>query len=434
MKILLLSKLIALMLIGAGPVHAQSLKGSPTSIERQYQAARAYGLAFVSSARTVKQHIGPGQLVRVSPSRHLELHDVSYPYGVPATKTFLTRLSGQYHSACGEKLIVTSLLRPRDRQPRNSVAKSVHPTGMAIDLRVPRSGKCRSWLERVLLSLEGERVLDVTRERRPPHYHVALFVENYERRLGIQQGPHIQTASIPAGSLKYTVLRGDTLSDIASTLGVSVPRLRAANSLRANRIYAGQILHVPVLASAATASVKQPSASQKITSGNYTVRRGDSLSEIAAAAGVSRSRLAAVNGVRGSRIYAGQTLRIPGSEDAVAESVQRAKAAFSGGREYTVQRGDSLSEIASATGVSKGRLAAANGLRGYRIYAGQTLQIPVSGSALAAQGEVTHKVSRGDTLWRIANLYGTSVAQIRRVNRDAGDFLKVGQVLRIVSG
>ena len=85
------------------------------------------------------------------------------------------RLSAQYHSSCGEKLTVTSLLRPRDRQPANSVAHSVHPTGMAIDLRIPSSQKCRAWLERTLLSLEKQHVVEATWERYPPHYHVAVL-------------------------------------------------------------------------------------------------------------------------------------------------------------------------------------------------------------------------------------------------------------------
>jgi len=46
---------------------------------------------------------------------------------------------------------------------------------MAVDLRVPKNKASRQWLERTLLSLEEEGVLDVTREYRPPHYHVAVF-------------------------------------------------------------------------------------------------------------------------------------------------------------------------------------------------------------------------------------------------------------------
>ncbi len=75
------------------------------------------------------------------------------------------------------------LLRPANKQPANSVARSVHPTGMAVDLRIPAKGKCRSWLENTLLMLEGEQVLDVTRERFPPHYHVAVYAKPYQARV-----------------------------------------------------------------------------------------------------------------------------------------------------------------------------------------------------------------------------------------------------------
>jgi len=365
LKSILLSKLVLVAALGATLAQAESLRGSPASIERQYQAALSYGFAFVDSARSVGQYIEPGQLVRVNADSHMELHDVSYPYAVPATKLFLSRLSSQYHSACGEKMTVTSLLRPRDRQPANSVAKSVHPTGMAVDLRIPSAGQCRSWLERTLLSLERDRVLDVTRERHPPHYHVALFVRDYEKRLGIQSAP-TQLAYSATGNTDtandYRVQRGDTLSDIARATGVSLASLRTANSLD------------------------------------------------------------------GNRIYVGQKLRIPGSATAADPGVT-ALAAWRG-ETYKVNRGETLSEIARTTGVSMTRLRAANGLRGNRIYAGQELDIP-GATRLAAGQEITHKVNRGDTLWRIANLYGTSVAQLRRVNSQAGDFLQVGQVLRI---
>ena len=314
MKSILLAKLALVAFLGATLAQAQTLKGSPASIERQYQAARSYGLAFVDTARSVGRYTEPGRLVRVSPDRYMELHDVSYPYAVPTTKLFLNRLSNQYYAACGEKLTVTSLLRPRDRQPANSVAKSVHPTGMAVDLRIPAAHKCRSWLEGTLLALERDRVLDVTRERWPPHYHVALFVKTYEQRLGIQPAP---------------------------------------------------------------------------------------------------TQLAAHSD--------------PGNE-----ASQRSE--ISQGGQYQVRRGDTLSTIASATGVSVSQLRAANGLRGNRIYAGQKLELPGGSGTWAAAGEITHKVNRGDTLWRIANRYGTSVAQLRRVNTHAGDSLQIGQVLRISKG
>jgi hypothetical protein len=76
--------------------------------------------------------------------------------------------------------VVTSLTRPISEQPRNSHRLSVHPTGMAVDLRVPADSGARRWLENTLLSLENNGVLDVTKEKSPPHYHVAVFPLKYE--------------------------------------------------------------------------------------------------------------------------------------------------------------------------------------------------------------------------------------------------------------
>ena len=110
-------------------------------------------------------------------------------------------------------------------------------------------------------------------------------------------------------------------------------------------------------------------------------------------------------------------------------------AAYSGSSQgYKVRRGDTLSEIAARTGVNIVRLRAANGLRGNRIYAGQKLQLPTQGNQLLAANGFTHRVNRGDTLWRIANLYGTSVKQLRRVNGQFSDSLQIGQVLKISKG
>ncbi len=108
-------------------------------------------------------------------SRSMALGEVSFPYARPEVKTFLEQLSSAYHAACGEPLVVTSMVRPISRQPRNASPISVHPTGMAVDLRRSDRHGCRQWLESTLLALEGEGMIEATRERWPPHYHVAVF-------------------------------------------------------------------------------------------------------------------------------------------------------------------------------------------------------------------------------------------------------------------
>ena len=107
-----------------------------------------------------------------------------------------------------------------------------------------------------------------------------------------------------------------------------------------------------------------------------------------------------------------------------------------------VRRGDTLSEISARNGVSVAQLRAANNLRGNLINIGQKLRIPAAGSRqnaaagdeMLASNEITYRVNRGDTLWRIANRYGTSVQKLRQNNSQAGDALQVGQVLKISKG
>jgi hypothetical protein len=49
----------------------------------------------------------------------------------------------------------------------------VHPMGMAVDLSVGRNA-CHEWIEKTLLELERKGKGDLTRERRPLHYHWVL--------------------------------------------------------------------------------------------------------------------------------------------------------------------------------------------------------------------------------------------------------------------
>ena len=77
-------------------------------------------------------------------------------------------------------MVVTSLIRPYAEQVSNSHQLSVHPAGMAVDLRLPPNPECREFLEDRLLEKEGDGLVDITRERAPPHYHVAVFPEPYE--------------------------------------------------------------------------------------------------------------------------------------------------------------------------------------------------------------------------------------------------------------
>lgn len=249
---------LVLSAISFAPADAQSLRGSLASMVRQNEVARDHNYTFLRTSRDVERFVTNGYLVRVRSSASLDFGNVSFPYARPQVKLFLERLAAQYEAACGENLVVTSLTRPESRQPRNASSRSVHPTGMGVDLRVSSSRACRSWLEKTLLSLERQGVLDATREHHPPHYHVAVFPSQYEAYVAglLKQAKplndvRVAAADPPAGAepqvTRYHVRRGDSLWGIARRLDSSVNLIKQVNNLRTSRIYAGQVLEVPAL-------------------------------------------------------------------------------------------------------------------------------------------------------------------------------------------
>lgn len=239
--------LAAALALCATPATAQSLRGSPASIDRMYNHARSNDLTFYRTGTGVRGAADDGDLVRMTGNDDYRLVGVSYPYVLSATRTFVQRLGAQYRDVCGEKLVVTSGIRPTTLRLSNSTDRSVHPTGMAVDIRKPQGGRCLSWLRETLLHLEREGVIEATEERRPPHFHVAVYPAPYRRYVG---GAGEARSASRGGSSSgtrttYRVRSGDSLWEIARRHDTTVDRLRAANDMRSNRIVAGQVLIIP---------------------------------------------------------------------------------------------------------------------------------------------------------------------------------------------
>jgi hypothetical protein len=190
--------LLALIALPAVPIMADGLGGSRASIVNQNEIAKAEDLTFLRTAADVRAFVAKERLVPIEPNADLVLHKVSFPYARPAVKLFVERLASQYRAAMGEPLVVTSVIRPTSRQPRNASPLSVHPAGIAVDFRIPAGSSQRSWLETTLLSLERHGVLDVTRERKPPHYHVAVFPDAYQRYADARIAAETEEAALAA--------------------------------------------------------------------------------------------------------------------------------------------------------------------------------------------------------------------------------------------
>ncbi len=246
--------LLSFLLSPAG-VEGQSLRGSRTSVDLMYRQARSHQLHFYETSAGVRRAAQRGEFVRLTGNSNYRLGSVGHPYVLPSTETFVNRLGAQYRAACGEKLVVTSAVRPKSQRLANSVDKSVHPTGMAIDLRKPTKGSCLSWLRNTLSYLDGTGAIEATEEFRPPHFHVAVFPQPYARYVSGRGGTvklasnasadETPEESASESSRTYKVRRGDSLWTIARRNEVSVDRIRSVNSLDSSRIVAGQVLLIP---------------------------------------------------------------------------------------------------------------------------------------------------------------------------------------------
>ncbi len=214
----------------------------------------------------------------------------------------------------------------------------------------------------------------------------------------------------------YTVRSGDTLSEIAMRFGVSVSDLVSWNNIgNPNLIYPGEVLKVRVNSAGSTG----------ITKRTYTVQSGDTLSEIALRFGVSVSNLVSWNNISNpDLIYPGEVLRIRGGANQSTSEVAQT---------YTVRSGDTLSEIAVRFGVSVSDLVSWNNISNPDlIYPGEVLRIRGGANQSTSEVAQTYTVRSGDTLSEIAVRFGVSVSDLVSWNNISNpNLIYLGEVLQV---
>lgn len=119
---------------------------------------------------------------------------------------------------------------------------------------------------------------------------------------------NVSAAKATAGSTRHTVARGETLSSIARSYGVSLAAMRDVNKLNKDIVWVGQRLNIPATGTKQTASSPAPKKAAPV---KHKVVKGDSLSAIAARYGVSMKDIQQANNMRSGTVQLGQTLIIP---------------------------------------------------------------------------------------------------------------------------
>lgn len=218
----------------------------------------------------------------------------------------------------------------------------------------------------------------------------------------------------PEGANIHVVARGDTLYSLANKYGVSISSLRSANNLTSDVLSIGQILIIPDKET--TPKPEEPSGT------TYIVKSGDSLYSIANKFGTTVDEIKKLNNLTSNLLSIDQVLKIPGKEEAPVSGIT-----------YTVKSGDSLYSIANRYGTTVDEIKRLNKLTSNLLSIGQVLKIP-SGETIPKpeeQSGTTYTVKSGDNLYAIATKYGTTVDEIKRLNNLTSNLLSIGQVLKI---
>ena len=209
----------------------------------------------------------------------------------------------------------------------------------------------------------------------------------------------------------YVVKSGDTLFSIANKFNVTVQAIKNINNLSSNILNVGQELVIP----------KEETLSTSGEFINYTVKAGDSLYKIAKEYNTTVNAIMNVNNLTSNALQVGQVLKIPTttSQEETTNYIN-----------YTVKSGDSLYKIANTYNTTVDEIKKLNNLTSNNLQINQVLKIPTT-SQQETTSYINYTVKSGDSLYKIANTYNTTVDEIKKLNNLTSNNLQINQVLKI---
>lgn len=197
-------------------------------------------------------------------------------------------------------------------------------------------------------------------------------------------------AADSAEAASHKVKSGDSLWKIAQKYDTSVSQLKSINKLSGDIIFPNQTIETEKKSSSNKNSEKEASTKPTSDKGvTYTVKSGDTLSEIAFEHKLSLKDLMKLNDLDTTLIFPGNVLAVSkngGSSSSSSASKPSTGQSSSGGSSnsssastvYVVKSGDTLSHIASRNGVTVANLKKWNNLNSDLILVGQKLNLDKS--------------------------------------------------------
>jgi LysM repeat protein len=218
----------------------------------------------------------------------------------------------------------------------------------------------------------------------------------------------------------YTVAAGDTLSAIARRNNVTVTAILAANPqiTNPNVLTVGQRICIP--------GAVTPPGPGPCTGTQYTIAAGDTLFALASRYGVTVDAILAANpGLDPNSLQVGRIICIPTTAPPPTTCP---------GFTYTIKAGDTLYALARQYGTTIAEIRRYNpGVDPASLVVGQRICIPVPAPPGPGPCQGTqYTIVAGDTLFALAQRYGTTVAEIQRANPGiTPESLRVGQIICI---
>ncbi len=220
-----------------------------------------------------------------------------------------------------------------------------------------------------------------------------------------------QTPSCPG--FNYTIRAGDTFFTLAQRFGTTVAAIQAANpGVNPNNLQIGQVICIP------TRPAPGPPPTPVCPNGFlYTVQAGDTYFRLAQRFGTTVAAIQAANpGVDPNNLQIGQVICIPTRP---APGPPPPTPVCPNGFLYTIQAGDTYFRLAQRFGTTVAAIQAANpGVDPNNLQIGQVICIPVSpapGPPPVCPG-FFYTIQVGDTLFELAQRFGTTVEAIIAAN------------------
>jgi len=239
----------------------------------------------------------------------------------------------------------------------------------------------------------------------------------------------------------YRIRKGDTLWDIAHKFSVDVKRLMKINGLNASTILRpGHRIKIPIIKSGKKTRMKTDTINKDMRS--YTIRKGDTLWDIAHRFGVPVKELLRLNHITNSRrLKPGDVIVLPthlGTSTHFSARVKKqVKKTPHNSRTkeivYVLKSGDTLWDIARRYHVSVRQLMVVNSIvNPNRLRPGTKIRITSKGYVSKKLQYIRYRLKPGDNPWIIARRFHVSFSKLLALNHiKSPRTMQIGQLILV---